>query len=116
MTEQFEEGLNIKMCLEKVLSISYNHVQAALGAKEVVKTLIREQQMEFVIITKDLSKKYQDIILHYCKEKNVPIIYLETREELGSIFPCKVKKAGAAGVKDFIRESEEKNFILNTLK
>ena len=117
MTIQIEEELNMKACLEKCLEISYNHVKVASGSKEILKTLVREQELKLVILAKDLIQGYQDVILNQCKAQNVPVVYLESRKELAEIFPyAKLKKAGAVGIKDFVRETDEMKFVLNAIK
>merc|ERR1739838_1268065 len=105
MTGQFDEDLNMKTCLQKCLETSHNHLETALGSKEVIKTLIRGQPMSLVIITEDLLSQFRDIILEKCKVLNIPIVELKTREELGEVFPVgSVKKAGAVGIKNFVCE------------
>ncbi|OQS54783.1 hypothetical protein EHP00_1273 [Ecytonucleospora hepatopenaei] len=115
-SEHGEEELNITSAFKKVLKTAYNHVKACLGAKETLKSLLREEKLELVILTKDLTQKYQDLILSFCKKTNTPVFFMETRQELGNVYPVKVKKAGAIAIKDFVNETTEKQFILQALK
>merc|ERR1712131_166873 len=114
--ENAEEELNMKICLEKCLKVAHNHVKISSGATEVLKALVREQEMKLVILAKDLLQKYQDVIVESCKKRNVPIVFVESREEMAEIIPIKMKKSGACGIKDFVWESKEKNFILSNLQ
>ena len=107
---------DFKICLKKVLKIAYNHVQACTGADEIIKSLIREETLELVVLARDLTQKYQDVIMGLCQKANVPVVFVEDRKEMAEIFPLKVKKAGAAAVKNFMKETDEKRFILASLK
>lgn len=116
MSENIDNGMDINMCLKKVLNTAYNHVKACMGAKETLKALAREEDLKLVVLAKDLHQNYNDVILAKCQKANVPVIYLESREELASIFPVKCKKAGAIAVRDFVHETPEKELIMSTLK
>ncbi len=117
MSEEFEQELSVKSCLQRCLEISRNHVQTLNGAKEVLKNLNRDVDMELVVLTKDLLEGYYKLILKTCETKGIPTLIIESRKELGEIMPLKkVKKIGAVAIKDFVYESREKGFIMKRLK
>lgn len=117
------EDLTITSALQKVMQVSRNHDQLAIGATRVAKILYRMvsqdevSDLKLVILAKDLLPEYQTLITAKCKQFNIPIIYLSDRKELGSIIPIKgIKRTGAVGVRDFIYETREKAFVVNAIK
>ena len=115
MEEIVSSDLDIKTCIKTCLKTAYSHVKALTGSKEIVKNLIRNEEISLVILSKDLIKQYQDLILMLCKNNNVPVIFLENKSELAEVFPIKVKKASAIAIKNFIGESREKAFLMNVI-
>jgi len=114
------EDLSLRTAFEKVFTICRNHNKILMGAKEIIKTLVRstaqDAPLKMVIIAKDADQQAQDIMLFKCREKNVPVIYVDTRKELGEMAPLKkVKNIGAVGIVDFIYETREQIFILSSL-
>lgn len=71
------------------------------------------RKFKLIVVSKDLIKEYQDIIMFKAKELDIPVLFVDSRKELASIMPFKAKNIGAAGIKDFIQEGREKAFILN---
>ncbi|ORD94304.1 hypothetical protein ECANGB1_898 [Enterospora canceri] len=116
MSDNGDELVNLTSSLKKCFQIAYNHVQAAPGATEVYKTLIRNEEMQLVVLSKDLPDKPREMIMAKCQSNNVPVVFIETRSELGKLCPTKVKNAGAFGIKNFMLETEEKAFLMSQLK
>lgn len=115
MSDHIEEEMTIESALKTCLATSYHHVEVASGAKEIVKTLNRNQKMDLVVLTKDLTEAYQKLIVGLCQTANVPVCFLEERTDLGKLYPQKLKKAGAVGIKNFVNDSAEKQFLLSKL-
>lgn len=119
-TESFQvEDLTILSALRKVLEICRSHDSVSIGATEVARVLYRTtpetevQKFKLIVVSKDLIKEYQDIIMFKAKELDIPVLFVDSRKELASIMPFKAKNIGAAGIKDFIHEGREKAFILD---
>jgi ribosomal protein L7Ae-like RNA K-turn-binding protein len=118
--ESFQvEDLTILSALKKVMEICRNHDSVSIGATEVARQLYRitpeteTQKPKLIVVSKDLIKEYQDIIMFKARELNIPVLFVDSRKELASIMPFKAKNIGAVGIKDFIHEGREKAFILN---
>lgn len=119
-TESFQvEDLTILSSLKSVLEDCRDHDSVSIGATEVARALYQitpetdAQKFKLIVVSKDLIKEYQDIIMFKAKELDIPVLFVDSRKELASIMPFKAKNIGAAGIKDFIHESREKAFILN---
>lgn len=117
------EDLTITSALQQIFKNCKNHNMLALGTTEVIKSLYRttstedEEIMNLVVVAKDNLSEFTHIIEDKCRQLNIPLLFVETREELASITPLKrIKKASAIGIKDFVCESREKAFIVNAYK
>lgn len=118
--ESFQvEDLSILSALKKVVEVCRNHDSMSVGATEVARLLYRispeteTQKFELIVVSKDLIKEYQDIIMFKAKELSIPVLFVDSRKELAGIMPFKAKNIGAVGIKDFVHEGREKAFILN---
>ncbi len=108
--------LTVETALQNIFQTCRNHNKLAIGFKEVVKSLYRskddENKLKLVVVAKDTVPNVLAIIEYKCRELNIPMIFLETNQELGKIAPIKkVKNMSAIGIRDFICESREKAFI-----
>lgn len=117
------EDVTIHSALRQIFITCKNHNKLALGATEVVKSLMRATSAEdleclrLVVVAKDLLQEFQDIIVERCRALNVSILYVDDRKQLAEISPLKrVKNIGVIGIKDFVYESREKAFIVNAYK
>lgn len=117
------EDVTIHSALRQIFVTCKNHNKLALGATEVIKSLVRVASIEdqeclrLVVMAKDLLQDFQSIIVEKCKELNVSILYVDDRKQLAEISPLKrVKNIGVVGIKDFVYESREKAFIVNAYK
>ncbi len=66
-----------------------------VGAKQCLKA-IQNDKAKVVFIAKDAEERVTGPILQLAKEKQVPIEYIETMQELGSLCNIEVKTAVAA--------------------
>ncbi len=77
------------------------------GSNEVIKTVERSSA-KFVVVAKDVDPK--EIIMHFpalCKEKNIPLVIVPSKEELGAAAGLPVKTAAIA----IIQEGDSKKLI-----
>ena len=77
------------------------------GTNEVTKAIERGTA-KLVLVAKDVNPK--EIIMHFpalCEEKDIPLIFVPTREELGNTAGLKVPTAAVA----IIQEGEAKQLI-----
>lgn len=117
------EDLTIKNALTSTFVVSRNHNKLSVGATEVAKCLERvlpddpSTRPELVVLAQDLEERFKTIILSQCERLSVPVIYIDDRRTLASMLPIKrIRDAGAVCIRDFICESREKAFIINTCR
>ena len=66
-----------------------------VGAKQVLKS-IHENKVKKVYIAKDADKNITEEIINICKEKNLPVVFVETMVELGKMAAIDVKTSSYA--------------------
>ncbi|KAI5150664.1 small subunit ribosomal protein S12e [Enteropsectra breve] len=120
-TESYEMGeMTRESALKELFTVSKNHRQLAVGAAEVVKTLARAGEnahdaMKVVVLANDLQNELKAVVLSLCESKKITTILLDDRKALGELVSGSSKKGcGAVGIKQFIGESKEKAFIINS--
>ncbi|QUI21472.1 ribosomal L7Ae/L30e/S12e/Gadd45 family protein [Vallitalea pronyensis] len=69
-----------------------------IGTKQTLRALEREQA-SVLYVAKDAQSKVTVRALDLAKSQNLPIVYVETMEELGSVCDVEVKTATAALIK-----------------
>lgn len=69
-----------------------------IGTKQTLRALEREQA-SVLYIAKDAQPKVTVRVLDMAKSQNLPIVYVETMDELGSVCNVEVKTATAALIK-----------------
>ncbi|GFN37028.1 ribosomal L7Ae/L30e/S12e/Gadd45 family protein [Tepidimicrobium xylanilyticum] len=75
-----------------------NTDKKVVGTKQVKRALLNGKA-KTVYLAKDADSKIQNEIITACEEKKVPIIYVETMEELGKSCKIEVNAASAALLK-----------------
>ena len=66
-----------------------------VGIKQVLKA-VKEGKTNMVYIGKDVEKQVISDLTSLCKQKGIPIIYVDTMKELGRMAKIDVKAAAAA--------------------
>ena len=66
-----------------------------VGIKQVLKA-VKEEKVNMVYIGKDAEKYVVQDLLKLCKQKGIPITYIDTMKELGRMAGIEVKAATAA--------------------
>ncbi len=69
-----------------------------IGSKQTLRALEREQA-SVLYIAKDAQDKVTVRVLDLAKSQNLPIVFVETMDELGSVCDVEVKTATAALIK-----------------
>jgi len=69
-----------------------------IGTKQTLRALEREQA-SVLYVAKDAQNKVTVRVLDLAKGQNLPIVYVETMDELGSVCDVEVKTATAALIK-----------------
>jgi large subunit ribosomal protein L7A len=69
-----------------------------VGAKQTAKVLMNDQA-EVVYVAKDADERVVRRVLELAKERNVPIVMVETMAELGKACNVEVKTATAVLIK-----------------
>ena len=69
-----------------------------IGMKQTLKALENEQ-VSVLYVAKDAQSKVTIKVLNLAESQQVPIVYINTMEELGSVCDVEVKTATAALVK-----------------
>lgn len=72
--------------------------QKVVGAKQTAKVL-ENNQAEVVYVAKDADERVVRRVLELAKERNVPIVMVETMTELGKACNVEVKTAAAVVIK-----------------
>ncbi|ELA41703.1 uncharacterized protein VICG_01207 [Vittaforma corneae ATCC 50505] len=113
LVESLQEDLTVQSALKKVLQVCRNHDSLKIGASEVVRCLYQNAPLQLIIIPEDLFEDYKTIIMKKAEELSIPVVKIESRQELGELMPFSARKIGAVGVVDFIHDSREKAFIFS---
>lgn len=83
--------------------MSYEKVKQAsktiIGTKQVVKT-IRAGQVEEIIIALDADSKVTDPVVALAKESNIPVVFVDSKRELGKACGIQVGAAVVAITED----------------
>lgn len=83
---------------KKLMIPELNTDKKVVGTKQVKRALLNGKA-KTVYLAKDADSKIQNEIITACEEKKVPIIYVETMEELGKSCKIEVNAASAALLK-----------------
>merc|ERR1712178_213866 len=123
--EQVEEEVKvdkIEVAIKIVLKTAKAFSGTVQGLNEVVKTVDRKNA-HLVVLAEDCSDpKYTKLVQALCKQQQIPIVPVPSRQELGQ---CKHDKAGVArmirgyssvAIKDWGEETEALSFVQNWLK
>ncbi|KAM0686761.1 40S ribosomal protein S12 [Conglomerata obtusa] len=94
------------------------------GFRQVTKTILRKQA-KVVVLAKDYPDNLSAIIIGLAKQKDIPIIRIDSATDIGKIVGfvkqrdgeiVKILKCGTFAITDFVNESEGKYFIENVLR
>lgn len=69
------------------------------GTKQTAKA-VANGQARHVFVARDAEERVVQPVLESCREKNIPVTYVDTMEELGKACKIKVKAAMAAILSD----------------
>lgn len=78
-----EKSDNIHDAIKLVIKKSLANDGLVKGLNEVVKTLDRKEALLCVLAGNCEDAKYKKLVTTMCKTNSIPIIEVETREELG---------------------------------
>ncbi|KAF7682611.1 40S ribosomal protein S12 [Astathelohania contejeani] len=116
--------MTMKDALKRVFQIARSDNKCVRGTRQSCKKIMGGQA-KLVLISKEVSSQISDVVMALTKKHSVPVITIESSEELGSIVGLarirggevtKVTKCSVAVVMDYVRPSPERNFVLNALR
>ena len=114
-----ETEMTLQEALTKVCKVSRTYCKLSKGAKETTKKILAGT-MRFVMLTKDAEPRVEKLVTLLAKKKDIPIISIETRQELGRIVGVenvsstgKVRGKGysVAGIQDYCEQTSEAIFV-----
>merc|ERR1712083_18798 len=126
--EQVEEEKadNIKDAIKSVIKKSQANDGLVKGLNEVCKCLDRKQAILCVLAEDCNDPKYKKLVDALAKASNVPLIEVESRDELGEwLGHCKydiegkarrVKGTSSVAIRNYGEETEALTFVLNYIK
>merc|ERR1739848_697866 len=124
--EEEEKADNIKDALKMVIKKSAANDGLVKGLNEVCKCLDRKQAILCVLAEDCNDPKYKKLVDALAKASNVPLIEVESRDELGEwLGHCKydiegkarrVKGTSSVAIKNYGEETEALTFVLNYIK
>lgn len=118
-----ETELTLEQALTKVCKVSRTYCKLSRGAKETTKKVIAGHA-KLVMIAKDAEPKIEKLVRILAKEKDIPIISIESGAELGKIVGVenisssgKVRSKGCcvAAVQDYCEQTPEASFVQSAL-
>lgn len=117
-----DASMTLPTALEQVCRIANSRELFVKGFRQVSSVVMRKQP-KLVLLAKDNDEKASAVIDALCREKNVPVILIESRKELGKIAglvsrhdKSKVCPCGVAAVLDYGKNSEGKVFVMGVLR
>merc|ERR1712125_173073 len=126
IAEEEEKADNIKDALKMVIKKSQANDGLVKGLNEVCKCLDRKQAILCVLAEDCNDPKYKKLVSALAKASNIPLIEVETRDELGEWLghckydiegqPRKVKGTSSVAIKNYGEETEALTFVLNYIK
>merc|ERR1712151_982875 len=121
-----EKADNIKDAIKSVIKKSQANDGLVKGLNEVCKCLNRKQAILCVLAEDCNDPKYKKLVSALAKASNIPLIEVETRDELGEWLghckydiegqPRKVKGTSSVAIKNYGEETEALTFVLNYIK
>merc|ERR1712007_308679 len=124
--EEEEKADNIKDAIKSVIKKSQANDGLVKGLNEVCKCLDRKQAILCVLAEDCNDPKYKKLVSALAKASNIPLIEVETRDELGEWLghckydiegqPRKVKGTSSVATKNYGEETEALTFVLNYIK
>merc|ERR1712066_306350 len=121
-----EKADNIKDAIKSVIKKSQANDGLVKGLNEVCKCLDRKQAILCVLAEDCNDPKYKKLVSALAKASNIPLIEVETRDELGEWLghckydiegqPRKVKGTSSVAIKNYGEETEALTFVLNYIK
>merc|ERR1712232_300684 len=124
--EEEEKADNIKDALKMVIKKSAANDGLVKGLNEVCKCLDRKQAILCVLAEDCNDPKYKKLVSALAKASNIPLIEVETRDELGEWLghckydiegqPRKVKGTSSVAIRNYGEETEALTFVLNYIK
>ncbi|ADM10944.1 40S ribosomal protein S12 [Encephalitozoon intestinalis ATCC 50506] len=114
-----EPEMTLQDALSKVCKVSRTYCKLSRGARETTKKMLAGK-MNFVMLAEDAEPRIAKLVTLLAKKKEIPIISIETRLELGKIVGVenanssgKVKTKGCcvAGIQDYCEQTSEAGFV-----
>lgn len=117
-----DTNLTLPLALAQVCSIARAHSLLRRGFRQVSSIIMREKA-KFVLLAKDNDEKSSAIISALCRDREIPIIMVDDRKELGKTVgllsrsdSSRVCPCGVASVLDYGKNSEGKVVVINALR
>merc|ERR1711920_953152 len=124
--EEEEKAGNIKDALKMVIKKSAANDGLVKGLNEVCKCLDRKQAILCILAEDCNDPKYKKLVDALAKSSNVPLIEVESRDDLGEwLGHCKydiegkarrVKGTSSVAIRNYGEETEALTFVLNYIK
>merc|ERR1712045_508669 len=124
--QEEEKADNITDAIKSVIKKSQANDGLVKGLNEVCKCLDRKQAILCVLAEDCNDPKYKKLVSALAKASNIPLIEVETRDELGEWLghckydiegqPRKVKGTSSVAIKNYGEETEALTFVLNYIK
>jgi len=124
--EEEEKVDNINIAIKSVIKKSNAHGGLVKGLNEVGKALDRKTAVLCVLAADCHDPKYKKLITALAKQSAVPLIEVDSRDEVGEWLglckydvegnPRKVRGTSSVAILDFGEESEALSFVLNHVK
>lgn len=127
MTEEvyapvIDAAMTLPLALEQVCRVANSRELFVKGFRQVSSTVMRTQP-KFVLLAKDNDEKARAVVDALCRDRNVPVILIDSRMELGKIAglvsrrdKSKVCPCGVAAVLDYGKNSEGKVVVMSALR
>merc|ERR1719387_2044765 len=114
-------ALTLKTALKAVIKNSMAHNGVVKGLNQVGKSLDRKDALLCVLATDCEDAKYVKLITALAKQRDIPLIEIDSRQELGEWcgqckydkagVPVKIKGASSCVIKDYGETIEAHSFI-----
>ncbi|KAM0673460.1 40S ribosomal protein S12 [Gurleya vavrai] len=118
-----ETQMTLPDAFAQTCRIAKVHETLKKGFRQVTKTILRSQA-KVIVLAKDYPSNLSAIIVGLAKQKDIPIVRMESCTDIGKIVGflklrdgevIKTLKCGVFAITDFVVESEGKYFIENVL-
>ena len=123
---EFEKVLDPNSALKEVLKKALQYGKLARGLRECVKALDRREALICVLASQCDEPAYVDLVKALCKHSNIKLMTVPDSKQLGEwaglckldkdANPRKVVPCSCVVVKEFGKQSEELNYLLEHLK